>query len=238
MTEDTWLSCQTAPMTMFRQVEKSLSQRKCLLIGIVLGRIIAEDLYPKTSKAHDWLSVDQPEVLDRPDQLLELLRQQYQDTFFQFEPDPEPIAEAARFVFWSIMSDQPQGLGRCIGWTTEYFSRKARFQHQSVEQDTIARRICGLMREGVGNPFRVWKRVPVFLAGGMLQPDGKLVQVSSTVHDLAEAIFTQQGFDRMPILADALEESGFTDSEILTHCREAESHSVGCWVLDLLRGSS
>jgi ATP-dependent Clp protease ATP-binding subunit ClpA len=38
----------------------------------------------------------------------------------------------------------------------------------------------------------------------------------------------------LPILADALEEAGCTDGEILRHCRQAEEHFLHCWVLDLI----
>jgi hypothetical protein len=38
----------------------------------------------------------------------------------------------------------------------------------------------------------------------------------------------------LPILADALEEAGCTDPEILGHCRGEEEHVRGCWVVDLI----
>jgi hypothetical protein len=38
-------------------------------------------------------------------------------------------------------------------------------------------------------------------------------------------------FDAFPILADALEEAGCTDSPILTHLRRAEHHHRDCWAL-------
>jgi hypothetical protein len=37
-------------------------------------------------------------------------------------------------------------------------------------------------------------------------------------------------------LADALEEAGCSDGEILTHCRQPGEHVRGCWVTDLLLG--
>jgi hypothetical protein len=40
------------------------------------------------------------------------------------------------------------------------------------------------------------------------------------------------------ILADALEEAGLTDTDILNHCRAATPHSRGCWVVDLVLGKS
>jgi hypothetical protein len=40
----------------------------------------------------------------------------------------------------------------------------------------------------------------------------------------------------MPILADALEESGCENTDILLHCRQPGEHVRGCWVIDLLTG--
>jgi hypothetical protein len=37
------------------------------------------------------------------------------------------------------------------------------------------------------------------------------------------------------VLADALEEAGCDDSDILGHCRTRREHAFGCWVLSLLR---
>jgi hypothetical protein len=58
----------------------------------------------------------------------------------------------------------------------------------------------------------------------------------STVTELAQAIYTDRAFDRLPILADALEEAGCTDAAILEHCRGPGPHVRGCWVVDLLLG--
>jgi hypothetical protein len=41
---------------------------------------------------------------------------------------------------------------------------------------------------------------------------------------------------RLLILADALEEAGCTDEQILTHLRSGGEHYRGCWVIDLLLG--
>jgi len=42
--------------------------------------------------------------------------------------------------------------------------------------------------------------------------------------------------DRLPILADALEEAGCDNAEFLNHCRGPGPHVFGCWALDLVRG--
>ena len=58
------------------------------------------------------------------------------------------------------------------------------------------------------------------------------------VTQLAEGIYEEKAFDRMPVLGDALEEAGCTDIEILNHCRQSGEHVRGCWVIDLLLGKS
>jgi hypothetical protein len=41
---------------------------------------------------------------------------------------------------------------------------------------------------------------------------------------------------RLAILADALEEAGCDNADILNHCRQPGEHVRGCWVVDLLLG--
>ena len=55
---------------------------------------------------------------------------------------------------------------------------------------------------------------------------------------LAEAIYEERAFDRLAVLADALEEAGCTNPDILGHLRGPGPHVRGCWVLDCLLGKS
>jgi hypothetical protein len=54
------------------------------------------------------------------------------------------------------------------------------------------------------------------------------------VPQIARSIDDDQAFDRMPLLADALEDAGCTDAEILGHCRGDGEHVRGCRVLELI----
>lgn len=60
----------------------------------------------------------------------------------------------------------------------------------------------------------------------------------STIPKLVQVIYDDRAFDRLPILADALEDAGCDNQEILAHCREPIEHVRGCWLLDLLLGKS
>jgi hypothetical protein len=61
---------------------------------------------------------------------------------------------------------------------------------------------------------------------------------TSTVLGLAESIYAWRAFDRLPILADALEDAGCDDKDMLTHCRTDPEHARGCWVVDLILGKN
>jgi hypothetical protein len=47
-------------------------------------------------------------------------------------------------------------------------------------------------------------------------------------------MYNRRDFTAMPILADALQDAGCDDADILTHCRGDGPHVRGCWVVDLV----
>jgi hypothetical protein len=83
-----------------------------------------------------------------------------------------------------------------------------------------------LLRCIFGNPFRP---TPLVDRAWLAWRDG-------TVSKLAHAIYEQRRFSDVPILADALEEAGCSNPDILGHCRQPGEHARGCWVVDLLLG--
>jgi hypothetical protein len=84
-----------------------------------------------------------------------------------------------------------------------------------------------LLRDVFGNPFR-----PIALdASWLAWNDG-------AIGKLARSIYDERAFSGLPLLADALEDAGCTDADILTHCREQGEHVRGCWAVDLLIGKS
>jgi hypothetical protein len=84
---------------------------------------------------------------------------------------------------------------------------------------------AALLRCIVGNPFRPVAVDPAWLRW----------RDCATVH-IAQAIYDERCFQDLPILADALEEAGCSDPDILGHCRGPGEHVRGCWVVDLLLG--
>ena len=57
-----------------------------------------------------------------------------------------------------------------------------------------------------------------------------------SVRQLAAGIQQDQAFDRLPILADALEDANCTDRPLLDHLRHGTNHRRGCWGFDLVMG--
>lgn len=59
---------------------------------------------------------------------------------------------------------------------------------------------------------------------------------TDTVLALARQMDGSGDFGAMPILADALQDAGCGDDNILGHCRGPGPHVRGCWVVDLVLG--
>ncbi len=51
---------------------------------------------------------------------------------------------------------------------------------------------------------------------------------------MAQAIYDERAFDRLPLLADALEDAGCTEAKILAHCRGPGPQVKQRWAVDLL----
>jgi hypothetical protein len=78
------------------------------------------------------------------------------------------------------------------------------------------------LRDIFGNPFR-----PINLDRAWLTP---------RIISFGQAVYEERAFDRLPLLADALEEVGCTDDNILDHLRLPGPHTRGCWPLDAILG--
>jgi hypothetical protein len=128
--------------------------------------------------------------------------------------------------FWS---EEPFAIHHAAVQTLDEVAWQAAFNASSVVvvldraswyREDLAQ--CALLRCIFGNPFR-----PAAVDSAWLTPG---------VVELARAIYDDRAFERMPILADALEEAGCTNADILTHCRLPGPHVRGCWVVDLVLG--
>lgn len=239
MAETQWHSGTTRPMAMVEFVERTTSPRKLHLISVGGLRLIEDLLAVDLRQYIDLLERFAEREADEKD--LELAREELQEY-------RRPLIEGGYRGSWQssahyalIAALHPAirpGNRRCLDWIVTARTTAFPPGAKQVAQGKIREILCQVIREIVGNPFRPWKIVPDFLGGGRVQPDGTSIHFSEAVRGIASQIHLAKAFDRMPILADALEESGATDTEILEHCRTGTNHIRGCWALDVARGIS
>jgi hypothetical protein len=110
--------------------------------------------------------------------------------------------------------------------TTTYLPARGAYESAWFAQSAAGCRITeravqsALLREIFGNPFRPVTFDPAWR--------------TDTVLALARQMYESREFSAMPILADALQDAGCDNDDVLNHCRDANANHVrGCWVVDL-----
>jgi hypothetical protein len=103
-------------------------------------------------------------------------------------------------------------------------TRETRFTDAALHDSECGEKVA-LLRCIFGNPFRPPTIATAWLAWN-----------NATIPRLAQEIYDSRAFERLPIVADALEEAGCTNADILNHCRQPGPHARGCWVVDLILG--
>lgn len=121
------------------------------------------------------------------------------------------------------MSDQV--LGSYIVWAAWRRRVHVAFIHlcrlaPTDPPDDTPRQLANLLRDIFSNPFR-----PV-----AFDPRWR----SESAVSLARMMYESRDFHVMHILADALQDAGCEDTDILSHCRSPGLHVRGCWVVDLV----
>jgi hypothetical protein len=162
----------------------------------------------------------------------------------------EQTAVEAAYAFDRVRRSRfPKQLARDDrAWTAVYCASHRRWETEYGEQQGLVQdrwRVAGvaamqaaesaepgetgaqaaLLRDVFGNPFRRVTLAPAWLSWR----DG-------TTAKIARALYQDRAFERLPIVADALEDAGCDNPDMLAHCRGEGPHVRGCWVVDLLLG--
>jgi len=90
-----------------------------------------------------------------------------------------------------------------------------------------------LLRDIFGNPFR---RLPSIDPAVLAWQDGTVVRLAQAAYEEREMPSGHLDRQLLAVLADALEEAGCTEQEVLGHLRGPGVHVRGCWVIDFLTG--
>jgi hypothetical protein len=227
MTEAEWLACPD-PQKMLEFLRGKASERKLRLFVCACCRRIWHKLTDKESRRAVEVAerladgqADPAEVAAARAEIEELLRlgQQQWAEVSQFDE--------ATYLYgyvhqWPIILAQ-SAVGENV--TTEWVNLAGSIANTDEAARAEWTAQAALLRDIFGNPFHPASITPAVIAWN----DG-------TVVTLARAIYDERAFDRLPVLADALEEAGCDNADLLTHCRQPGGHVRGCWVVDLHLG--
>jgi hypothetical protein len=208
MTQAEWLACDHPELLFHVQnlEHVKLSVRRRRLIGVAVCRALPPGLV-------------EPSVLER---------------WLTIAEQPDANLSAGGLPRWDRLMNRPGGrVEQDAREAIQYLIRDGinmAIFHVACARDpsTHARAVAvdsfltDIVRDILGNPFR-----PVIADPSWL---------TSTVVALAAQMYESRDFSAMPILADALQDVGCENEDVLNHCRGDGPHVRGCWVVDLLTG--
>jgi hypothetical protein len=248
MTEAEWASCQNPmPMLEFLRTSRKASDRKLRLFGCAcvrhIWRLLAENpsqwaievaeqfadgnatqqaLLNAGSSVHAAADFYETATMDTAECCGEaaaycLTKSDQESLLYSIRCASRAVELEALSTAWSSAVD----LGESQAAETVLAVAKAAKSRELGAQTNVARDIFGPLLfcpVTIHSSVRTWN-------------DGTVVK-------LAQAIYDERAFDRLPVLADALEDALCEDAEILAHCRQPGEHVRCCWVVDLLLGKS
>jgi len=213
VTEDKWVAC-TDPMQLMEVLWNGVSDRKLRLFAVACCRVmIAGTNEPSAARAV-----------------------QASELFADGSISAEELRVARREVTnaWNRVHDAGEvnptfPRNAAIGAAYQVSRPSARKVVQEISM--LLRRPVGgvpkeylvsILHDILGNPFRPLTAEPTWLTFDVIA--------------MATGIYGEKAFDRLPILADALQDAGCDIDTILGHCRHPGEHVRGCWVVDALLG--
>jgi len=247
MTEAEWLAC-TNPERMLEFLRGKASDRKVRLFAVACCRRVwssleHEEFRDAVRKAESFADglADRAEMLAAHEKARTIFVNLHgkdngpgaaltassipgaQKSFMQ------RVADALDDPWWEDEFDKGDPLGPALV-TARHAARAAvDLQGERNVLDSAARvaeqrEQTALLHCLFGNPFR-----PRPVTDAWLNPE---------VTALADGIYVERAFNRMPLLADALEASGCRNADLIEHCRSGREHARGCWVVDSLLGKA
>jgi hypothetical protein len=155
---------------------------------------------------------------------------------YRSEPEYNPL-----WSLWpavgSAVHPVASALGTALGVRVAVYNQalrgptgaRAAFERRGKEQSAQTE----LIRDIAGNPFR---RAPTVDAAWLTWHGGVLRELAQAAYE--NRLLPEGTLDpaRLSLLADALEDAGCTDGELLGHLRGPGPHVRGCWAVDLVLG--
>jgi hypothetical protein len=210
MNEADWDRCEDPRAMLEHLRDAGASDRKLRLFGYACLR----QVWPRLPDEHGRHEV--------------LLGESVEDRLSEDELALAPELEEARLapaVAWHAGEDP-------WSWAA-WAARQAVGLAGGPSQEASRRSRAALLRDLFGNPFRPLAALDAAWLGWNGSIVGKLAEAAYTHRILPEGTLDNA---RLSVLADALEDAGCGDTEILGHLRGPGRHVRGCWLIDLLSG--
>ena len=237
MTEEEWLACED-PNTLLRFLQGMACERKLRLFAI--SAILPYAAARGNHRAHEILEVAEQAAEDQLNRS-ELRSERMAVGAWSLPAIPYSPTELAIRAAGLCLDAHPQNAAVAVMAAAAHLeaflgsgtptppdksdsaSTAASMHNRTQLQSDCRRRLALQLRDVIGNPFRSvgierrWRTETAVL--------------------LARQTYESRDFGAMPILADALQDAGCEDEQLLSHCRDANQvHVRGCWVVDLVLG--
>jgi hypothetical protein len=225
MSEADWLACND-PQPMLEFLRDNASDRKLRLFACACCRTIWPSLIEEELRRSVEFSEKYAEGSVTAEQLSRVANVVYEMNFDDWN------------AAWVGASSRDSGFSSRSGAVWEASKQTVRPEGVSAKVELISGHPEGspnechraLVLDIFSNPFRPAVLNPAWLTWN----GGTIPKLAQEIYD--ERQMPQGTLDntRLPILADALEEAGCTNADILDHCRQPGTHVRGCWVVDLV----
>jgi hypothetical protein len=225
MTEAQWLAC-TDPEPMLDVLRCQASDRKLRLFACACCRLVWHLLSDEQSRNAVGVAERFADGNATDVELVEShhAAKRFRGPWFRDSEEmaADAAANAAQVVSNTVTSVASDVVCAAMNWCDH--SGKAEGDY---DEAVIVHKQVLLIGDIFGNPFR-----PVSVSPAWQTP---------TVVSLAQAAYDERILPagtlepaRLAVLADALEETGCSNPDILSHLRSPGTHVRGCWVVDLL----
>jgi len=228
MTEAEWLTCDN-PTRMKVVLRGRASERKLRLLGCGCCRVVWDRITDDRNRRAVGVVERYADGIASRASMAVAERESSAASGFAFgSAGTTPARHRSRragCTSWAVhlLTYIPPGSEQVVG-VLEYLIDALEWLKKAEQGSVRATRAgqANLVRCVFGNPFR-----PV---------TAELSWFTAPVVSLARSMYESRDFTAMPVLADALEEAGCDNADILSHCRGPGPHVRGCWVVDLALG--
>ena len=207
MNEQDWLTCMD-PIRMLDSLRGKISPRKLRLVAASSYRLIWH-----------WIrDISSRRAIDVADQFADCLA------------SGKELANAHAMAYITYLNSYQNSIF-AYAVADEDAAHAATIAARDVAVVRKVDPLAALVRDVIANPFRP---LPLLDKTILAWSDGTIPRLAQTIYDDRSLPRGTLDAERLAILADALEDAGLTDAELLGHLRSPGPHFRGCWPVDLL----